>query len=124
MEKVGSMLFCQQIKGIGHVQLVAATGVFRHGLQGVVVADFPNGSRAGILVEQGTQALQKGQVFRAGLIVFVELVCVRVFLAHTNGAFSNGVAGRIVPQFRIVETEVDGVQAEAVHAAVQPEFYV
>ena len=118
------MLLRQQVKGIGHVQLVAATGVFRHGLQRVVVADFTDGGGARVLVEQGTQALQKGQVFRAGLVVFVELVGVRVFLAHTDGAFGNGVAGRVVSQFRIVEAEVDGVQAEAVNTPVQPELYI
>ncbi len=54
----------------------------------------------------------------------MELVGVGVFLAHAYGAFSHRVAGRIVPKPGVVEAEVDGVQAKAVHAAIQPELHI
>ena len=52
------------------------------------------------------------------------LVGVRVVRAEAAAHPLVGGLGRVVAQLRIVEAEVDRIQAEAIHAAIQPEAHV
>src|SRR5690606_13947660 len=122
--EVGAMLFSQQTERIGHVQFVTAAGVVGQGLQGIVVADLSYGRGFRARAQQRPTALQALPVFRSGVVELVVLVGVGIFFAHANGAFLDSLAGRVVPQLLVMETEVDGIQAETIHTTVKPELYV
>jgi hypothetical protein len=115
----------QQVEAVGHVQLVATRGVFGHARQPVVVADFADHGSVGILVEQGAQALQEGQVLRPALVVDVALPAVGVEgIDRRVGVAAVGCTpARVVAQLRVVEEEIDRVQPVAVHAQVEPELH-
>jgi len=54
----------------------------------------------------------------------VPLVSVGVVHAHADAALADLQVRRVVAQLEVVEVEVGGVQAEAVHAELEPELHV
>ncbi|MNN07338.1 hypothetical protein D3C81_1201620 [compost metagenome] len=102
----------------------AILGVFGGGRQRVLRRDLAQAHRPRVLVQQGAQLLQERQVLRLGVVVIVVLVGVRVVRAEAAADALVGRLGRVVAQLRVMEAEVDRIQAEAIHAPVQPEAHV
>ena len=122
MQVVGVVPFAQQVEGIAHVQPLAAPGVVGHHRQRIVVADLAHRSGAGVFVQQGAQALEKGQVLGLGLVVQMVLEGIGIVRADTHEAFLERLPWRVVAQLP-VGAEIDGVETEAVHASIQPETH-
>ena len=95
--------------------MVVAGGEGLHLALGVVAADLGHGEAAAIAVGQGADAFE--EVGDLGLGLVVDLV----LKVERPGPLAAGRQGRIVPQQRVVHREIDGVEAEAVDAPVQPE---
>jgi hypothetical protein len=104
------------------VHTVAAGGVVCDDLQPTLrVAHFAHRGCRGIFVEQGAEALEEGDVFGPALVVEVVLEIVRIDRRRNRGVALALGQRRIVLQPGRVEVEVDGVEAKAVDAALEPE---
>ena len=113
----------QQVERIAHVQLVAAAGIGGHRLQRTgAVAHFTDGRAVVVLIEQRPEPLQEADILRLRLVVEMVLHPVWVALGRIEAA-CRYECGRIVPQLLVAEIVVHGVQAEAVHASVEPELH-
>jgi len=113
----------QQLEAVAHVQ-APVLGVLGGGGQRVFRRDLAQAHRARILIQQRAQLLQEWQVLRLGVVVEVVLVGVRVVRTEAAAHALVRRLGRVIAQLRVVEAEVDRIQAEAVHAAVQPEPHI
>ena len=113
----------QQLEAVAHVQ-ARGPGVFRHRRQRVLRGDLAQRGGARVVVEQGAQVLQEGEVLRLGVVVPVVLESVGVVGAEAAPAAQLRRLGRVVAQLTVVEAEVDRIEAEAVDAAVEPEAHV
>ena len=102
-------------EAVGAVQVIVAGGEGLHLALGVVAADLGHGEAAAVAVGQGADPLQEVGDGRVRLVVHLVLEVER------PGPLAARRQGRIVPEIRVVHREVDGVEAEAVDAAVQPE---
>ncbi len=113
----------EQFEAVGHVQLVAAAGVFGDARQAIVVADFADHRRVRVLIEQAAQALQELEVLRLALVELVPLPGVRIDRRHGRIVTGRLAARRVVAQLGVVEVEVDGVESVAVDAEFEPELH-
>ncbi len=84
----------------------------------------PSVTRPGIAVDQRAQLFDEGQVLRTRVVIHVVLVGIGVVGAKAATAALLRGLGRVVAQLPIVETEVDGIEAHAIHATLQPEAHV
>jgi len=98
-----------------------AGGVFGHGFERILRGDFAQAHGARIAIEQGTKFGQEGQILGLGVVVIVVLKGVGVVGAEAAADALCGRLGRVVAQQAVVKTKVDGIKAQAVHAAIQPE---
>ncbi len=113
----------QQLEAVAHVQ-AAIAGVLGRGGQRVFRRDLAQADRPRVFVQQRAQALQERQVLRLRVVVVVVLVGVRIVRAEAAPHPLLRRLGRVVAQLCVVEAEVDRIQAEAIHAAVQPEAHI
>ena len=118
------MVFVEQVEAVGHVQPVAAAGVFGNHLQGMVVTHFAHQRGVGVAVQQPAHALQERDVLRLGLVVDVFLPAVRVDDAQPRVVLLVAADGRVVLQRRVVEVVVHRIQPKAIHTQLQPETHV
>jgi len=112
----------QQFETVRHVQALAG-GVFGHGFERILRGDFAQAHRARVAVEQRTKLGQEGQIFGLGVVVIVVLKGVGVVGAEAAADTLCRRLGRVVAQQPVVKTEVDGVQAQAIDTAIQPETH-
>ena len=120
----GRVVFVEQVEAVGHVQPVAAAGVFGNHLQGMVVTHFAHQRGVGVAVQQPAHALQERDVLRLGLVVDVFLPAVRVDDAQPRVVLLVAADGRVVLQRRVVEVVVHRIQPKAIHTQLQPETHV
>ncbi len=119
----GTVVVHQQLEAVAHVQ-AARRGVLGGGRQRILGGNLAQRHRARVLVQQRAQALEEADVLRPGVVVVVVLEGVRVVRAEAAAHALALRLGRVVAQLRVVETEIDRIQAEAVDATVQPELHV
>ncbi|ENN87987.1 hypothetical protein RHSP_50349 [Rhizobium freirei PRF 81] len=113
----------QKVEGIAHMQLVAAACIGGHSLQRAgAVAHFADRRAVLVSIEQCPEALQEADILRLCLVVEMVLHPVRVALGGIEPA-RRDKRRRIVPQFLVAEIVVHRIQAEAVHATVEPESH-
>ena len=123
-EMAGRVFAAEVIEGVAHVQLVIARSVLGHDFELVLgIADFANGSGAGILVEQRAHALEEGDIFRLALVVEVFLKVVGINRGRGGCVVFLGADGRVVFKPLGVEIEVDRIEPEAIDAAFEPETH-
>ena len=75
-----------------------------------------------VAVDQLPQRLEEGEILRPGVVVQVELGGIRVVGGVATRLALLGRLGRVVAQQPVMKAEVDRVEPEAVHAALQPEL--
>ncbi|MNV50932.1 hypothetical protein D3C71_1429620 [compost metagenome] len=119
----GAEILHQQLEAVAHVQ-AARRGVLGRGRQRIFRGDLAQADRAGVRVQQHAQLLDEADVFRLGVVVVVVLVGVRIVRTEAAAEALFQRLGRVVTQLCIVEAEVDRIQAEAIHATVEPEPHV
>jgi hypothetical protein len=73
------------------------------------------------LFQNGAEALQEFDIFRAVLVVEMFLEIVGIDRRCRRGVAARRRQRRVVAQFPVVEIEVDGIETEAIDAALQPE---
>mmetsp|Transcript_23055 Transcript_23055/g.39166 ORF Transcript_23055/g.39166 Transcript_23055/m.39166 type:complete len:721 (+) Transcript_23055:1136-3298(+) len=119
----GSGLFlAQKLKGIAHLHACVATGILAQQFQTTLrVAHLADRSRARKLVQQPPESRQKIKVL--GLVLGVEMFLMVIWV-HRGG--NVGIAlfagqGRVAAQVLVCKVKVDRVEAETIHAPLQPE---
>ena len=113
----------EQLEAVAHVQ-PAVHGVLGHRPQRILRGDLAQRRHVGIAVHQRTQLGEEAQVLRLRVVVVVVLERVRIGRAEAAAHALLAWLGRVVAQLAVVEAEVDRVQADAVHALVQPETHI
>ena len=110
----------QEFKAVAHVHPALARGVLAHDLEPLLrVADLTHRRCGAVLVQHRAEPFEEREVLGLVLGIEVQLVVIGVhagrdaFVALVHGQ------GRVGPQFLVVD--VDRVEANAVHAPVQPE---
>ena len=116
----GAEIVGQQLEAVAHVQ-AAFAHVFGHRGEGILRGDFAQRGHVGIAIQQHPQLFEEAEVFRLRIVEVVILECVWVIRAEAAPDAQVRRLGRVVAEPGVVETEVDRVQAQAVHAPVQPE---
>ena len=112
----------QKVKAIAHVHFIAALGILGNQTIGFgTSAQLTHGGNIGVSVKQGPQFTHHFQVFRAGFVIKVMLKAIGIDRRNINHAL--GIGRRIVAQQGVMHIIIDRVMAEAIHTALQPEFY-
>ncbi len=114
----------QELEGVAHVHLVAARGVLgrRSPAPRCASPTSPTAAVAGYSSSSARKRSQEVEVLRLALVV--EMVLAVVGVDRRRGLSRCAVpagSGGLSAQLLVVEVEVDGVEAEAVDAALEPE---
>ena len=103
------------------MHLIAAGGVFGDQAVGVSArAYLAHSGNIGVGVEQRPQLLHHRKIFRAGFVIDMLLIAVRIGLGHVH--HKRIVVWRVVTQLLVMNIIVHCVMPETVHAALQPKI--
>ncbi|EGE59994.1 hypothetical protein RHECNPAF_1760086 [Rhizobium etli CNPAF512] len=114
----------QELEGVAHVHLVVAGGVFADDFEAALAVTYlADGGDCREFLKNGAEALQEGEILRPVLVVDMFLEIIGIDRRRRRGVAALRRKGGIVAQQRVVEIEIDGVEAEAIDASIEPEAH-